>query len=61
MKKPKPMQVSQGNITAPKLVSTEVNAQFSAIQSVAKMKEIHSAAVRVKGTTIKDLINDGRA
>ena len=61
MKKPKPMQVSQGNITAPKLVSTEVNAQLSPNQSVAKMKEIYSAAARVKGTTIKELINDGRA
>jgi hypothetical protein len=61
MKKPKPMQVIQGNITAPKLVSTEINAQFSANQSVVKMKQIHSVAARVKGTTIKELINDGRA
>ncbi len=61
MKKPKPIQVSQGNITTLKLVSTEVNAQLSANQSVAKMKEIHSAAARVKGTTIKELIDDGRA
>ena len=61
MKKPKPMQVSQGNITASKLVSTEINAQLSPNQSVAKMKEIHSAAAPIRGTTIKELINHGRA
>ena len=61
MKKPTPTQFNQGNVTAPKPVSTEVNAQLSANQSVAKMKEIHSAAARVKGAAIKELIDDGRA
>jgi hypothetical protein len=61
MKKPRPTQVNRGNVTVSKLVSTEVNTTLSTNQSAAKMKEIHSVAARVKGTTIKELINGGRA
>jgi hypothetical protein len=61
MQKRTPNKISQSNATVVTCVSTEANAELSVNQSVAKMKEIHSAAVRVKGTTIKELINDGRA
>ena len=61
MQKRTPKKISQSNATVVRRVSTEANAQLSPNQSVAKMKEIHSAAARVKGTTIKELINDGRA
>ena len=61
MMKPRPTQINQGNVTAPKLVSTEVNATSSTNQSAAKMKEIETAATPISGTTIKDLINHGRA
>jgi hypothetical protein len=61
MMKPRPTQINQGNVTAPKLVSTEVNTTSSTNQSAAKMKEIQTAATPISGTTIKDLINHGRA
>jgi hypothetical protein len=61
MMKPRPTQINQGNVTAPKLVSTEVNTTSSTNQSAAKMKEIQTAATPISGTTFKDLINHGRA
>jgi hypothetical protein len=61
MQKRTPKKISQSNTTVVKHVSTEVNAKLNVNQSVAKMKEIHSAAARVKGATIKELIDDGRA
>jgi hypothetical protein len=61
MKKPAPTKINHATVTVAEHVSTEANAKLSINQSVAKMKQIHSAAVRVKGTTIKELINDGRA
>ena len=61
MQKRTPNKISQSNAAVVKRVSTEANAKLNVNQSVAKMKEIHSAAARVKGTLIKELINDGRA
>ena len=61
MQKRTPKKISQSNATVVKHVSTEANAKLNVNQSVAKMKEIHSAVARVKGTTIKELIDDGRA
>ena len=61
MQKRTPNKISQSNAAVVKRVSTEANAKLNVNQSAAKMKKIHSAAARVKGTTIKELINDGRA
>jgi hypothetical protein len=61
MQKRAPKKINQSNATVVKRVSTEASAKLNVNQSAAKMKEIHSAAVRVKGTTIKELIDDGRA
>lgn len=61
MQKRTPNKISQSNAAVVKRVSTEANAKLNVNQSVAKMKEIYSAAARVKGTTIKELIDDGRA
>ncbi len=61
MQKRTPKKNSQSNATVVKYVTTEANAKLNVNQSVAKMKKIHSAAARVKGTTIKELIDDGRA
>jgi len=61
MKKPRTTQVNQANLTVPKPVSTEVNTTLSTNQSAAKMREIQTAATPICGTTIKDLINHGRA
>jgi hypothetical protein len=56
-----PKKINQSNATVVRRVSTEASAKLNVNQSAAKMKEIHSVAARVKGTTIKDLINHGRA
>ncbi len=61
MEKRTPKKINQSNATVVKRLSTEASAKLNVNQSAAKMKEIHSAAARVKGTTIKDLINHGRA
>ena len=61
MQKRTPKKINQSNATLVKRVSTEASAKLNVNQSAAKMKEIHSAAARVKGTTIKELIDDGRA
>ena len=61
MQKRMTKKINQSNARIVKRVSTEASAKLNVNQSVAKMKEIHSAAARVKGTTIKELINDGRA
>jgi hypothetical protein len=61
MQKRTPKKINQSNATVVKRVSTEASAKLNVNQSAAKMKEIHSAAARVKGTTIKELIDDGRA
>jgi hypothetical protein len=61
MQKRTPNKISQSNASVVKRVSTEANAKLNVNQSAAKMKQIHSAAACVKGTTIKELINDGRA
>jgi hypothetical protein len=60
MQKRTPKKINQSNATVVKRVLTEASAKLNVNQSAAKMKEIHSAAARVKGTTIKDLINHGR-
>jgi hypothetical protein len=60
MQKRTPNKISQSNAAVVKRVSTEANAKLNVNQSAAKMKQIHSAAARVKGATIKELINDGR-
>jgi hypothetical protein len=61
MQKRTPKKINQSNATLVKRVSTEASAKLNVNQSAAKMKEIHSAAARVKGITIKELIDDGRA
>jgi hypothetical protein len=61
MQKRTPKKINQSNATVVKHVSTEASAKLNVNQSVAKMKKIHSAAACVKGTTIKELIDDGRA
>jgi hypothetical protein len=61
MQKRTPKKINQSNATVVKRVLTEASAKLNVNQSAAKMKEIHSAAARVKGTTIKELIDDGRA
>jgi hypothetical protein len=61
MQKRTPKKINQSNATLVKRVSTEASAKLNVNQSAAKMKEIHSAAARVKGATIKELIDDGRA
>jgi hypothetical protein len=61
MQKRTPKKINQSNATVVKRVSTEASAKLNVNQSAAKMKEIHSVAARVKGTTIKELIDDGRA
>ena len=61
MQKQTSKKIIQSNATVVRRVSTEASAKLNVNQSAAKMKEIHSAAVRVKGTTIKELIDDGRA
>ena len=61
MQKRTPKKINQSNATLVKRVSTEASAKLNVNQFAAKMKEIHSVAARVKGTTIKDLINHGRA
>lgn len=61
MQKRTPNKIIQSNATVVTRVSTEANAQLSPNQSAAKMKEIHTTAALIRGTTIKELINDGRA
>jgi hypothetical protein len=61
MKKPRTTQVNQANLTVPKPVTTKENTTLSTNQSAAKMREIQTAAVPIRSTTIKDLINRGRA
>jgi hypothetical protein len=61
MQKRTPKKINQSNATLVKRVSTEASAKLNVNQSAAKMKEIQTAAVPIRSTTIKDLINRGRA
>ena len=61
MKKRTPTKINQATVTVAEHMSTEANAQLNVNQSATKMKEIHTAATRLQGTTIKELINHGRA
>ena len=61
MQKRTPKKINQSNATVVKRVSTEASAKLNVNQSAAKMKEIQTAAVPIRSTTIKDLINRGRA
>ena len=54
-------KINQSNARIVKRVSTEASAKLNVNQSAAKMKEIQTAAVPIRSTTIKDLINRGRA
>lgn len=60
MQKRTPKKINQSNATVVKHVSTEASAKLNVNQSAAKMREIHTAATIIRGTTIKDLINHGR-
>ena len=55
-----PKKINQSNARIVKRVSTEASAKLNVNQSAAKMKEIQTAAVPIRSTTIKDLINRGR-
>jgi hypothetical protein len=61
MQKRTPKKINQSNATVVRRVSTEASAKLNVNQSAAKMKEIQTAATPISGTTIKDLINHGRA
>ena len=61
MKKPAPTKINQATVTVAEHMSTEANAKLNVNQSATKMREIHTAAMRLQGTTIKELIHHGRA
>jgi hypothetical protein len=61
MQKRMTKKINQSNARIVKRVSTEASAKLNVNQSAAKMKEIQTAAVPIRSTTIKDLINRGRA
>lgn len=61
MQKRTPTKINQATITVAEHMSTEANAKLNVNQSAKKMKEIHTAATHLQGTTIKELIHHGRA